>query len=111
MYRYTKISVLAIAAAMTCAAAYGSAHANENDALAVVATKISITQAIAIAEQHVKGKAARAEYENTKQGWAYDVEVVSNGRVFDVRIDANKGKVLSSLEDQVDHDDEHDEND
>jgi hypothetical protein len=41
--------------------------------------KISLTQAVTVAEQHANGK-ARAEYENSKQGWVYDVEVVSGPR-------------------------------
>ena len=41
-------------------------------------------QAITVAEQHVHGRASRAEYEHTKTGWAYDVEVVSGAKVFDV---------------------------
>ena len=47
MYSYTKLSLLAVAVAATGA------------------------------EQHANGKASRAEYENSKQGWVYDVEVIS----------------------------------
>ncbi len=56
-------------------------------------------------------KASRAEYENSKQGWVYDVEVVSGAKVFDVRVDADKGTVISSAEDKADHDDDHDKRD
>jgi uncharacterized membrane protein YkoI len=44
-------------------------------------------------------------------GWVYDVEVVTGTKVFDVRVDANKGTILSSAEDQADTADEGDESD
>lgn len=113
MYRYTKLSLLAIAIAIatTGAVAYAAKGGMENDALAITKAKIPLTQAITVAEQHANGKASRAEYENSKQGWVYDVEVVSGAKVFDVRVDADKGTVISSAEDKADHDDDHDKQD
>ncbi|MCF7767299.1 PepSY domain-containing protein [Achromobacter pulmonis] len=111
MYRYTKLALLAIVIATTGAAAYAAKGSMENDALAITKAKIALTQAVAVAEQHANGKASRAEYENSKQGWVYDVEVVSGAKVFDVRVDAEKGTVISSAEDKADHDDGHDKQD
>ncbi|HQR04485.1 MAG: PepSY domain-containing protein [Proteobacteria bacterium] len=111
MYRYTRLFLLAIAIAVTGVAAYAAKGAGENDALAIRQARIPLTQAVAVAEQHAQGKASRAEYEHSKQGWVYDVEVVSGTRVFDVRIDAEKGTVISSAEDKADHDDDHDRRD
>jgi len=108
MHRYTKVSLLVCAAATTAAAAVAAAAGRDNDAVAIANAKVSIVQAIVAAEQHANGKAARAEFENSKQGWVYDVEVVSGAKVFDVRVDAGKGTVISSAEDRTDHDDEHD---
>lgn len=51
---------------------------------------------------------SRAEYEKSQQGWAYDVEVVSGAKVFDVKVDADKGTVISAAEDKADRDDDHD---
>ena len=110
MFRQTKIAVIAIALASAGAVAY-AANTIENDALALANAKVPMTQAITVAEQHANGKAARAEYERTVTGWAYDVEVVSGTKVFDVRVDANTGAVLSSVEDKADHDDDHDKQD
>lgn len=109
MYRYTKLSALAMVFIMTGAAAYTAKNNVENDALAINKAKISLTQAIIAAEQHVKGKASRAEYEPSKQGWIYDVEVVSGTKVYDVHVDAEKGAVISSAEDKAEHD--HDKQD
>lgn len=111
MYRYTKLSLLAIAIATTGAVAYAAKGGMENDALAITKAKIPLNQAVTVAEQHANGKASRAEYENSKQGWVYDVEVVSGAKVFDVRVDADKGTVILSAEDKADHDDDHDKQD
>lgn len=104
MYRYTKLSLLAIAIVSTGAVAYAAKGGIENDALAIAKAKIPLTQAVTVAEQHANGKASRAEYENSKHGWVYDVEVVSGAKVFDVRVDAEKGSIVSSAEDKSDHD-------
>ncbi|MDE2382867.1 MAG: PepSY domain-containing protein [Xanthomonadaceae bacterium] len=111
MYRYTRLSLLTIAIGMTGAAAYASISDKDNDALAITQAKISLTQAVTVAEQHTNGKASRAEYENSKQGWVYDVEVVSGTKIFDVRVDAAKGTVMSSADDMADRDDDHDKQD
>lgn len=41
----------------------------------------------------------------------YEVEVVSGAKVFDVKIDADKGTVISSAEDKADRDNDHDKQD
>lgn len=111
MYRYTKLSLLAMVIATTGAAAYAAKGGMENDALAITKANTPLAQAVTIAEHHANGKASRAEYENSKQGWIYDVEVVSGAKVFDVRVDADNGTVISSAQDKADHDDEHDKQD
>ena len=47
----------------------------------------------------IGGESTRAEYEKTRNGWAYDIEVVAGSKVFDVRVDAEKCPVISSKED------------
>ena len=110
MLRNTKIAILAIVLASAGAGAYAAKN-TENDALSITQAKIPMTQAITAAEQHTNGRAARAEYEQTKAGWAYDIEVVAGAKVFDVRIDADKGTVISSVEDKGDADDGNDKAD
>ena len=104
---------LAALAALS-ATAIGSAYAAktvENDALAVESAKIRLTQAVTTAEQHVGGKASRAEFEKHKGQWVFDVEVVTGNKVMDVKVDPANGKVLAAAEDRADHDDEHDAED
>ena len=110
MIRNTKIAIFAAVLATGGVAAY-AANAVQNDATAITQAKISLTQAITAAEQHAGGKASKAEFEKTKMGWAYDVEVVNGAKVFDVKVDADKGTVISSAEDKADQDDEHDQAD
>lgn len=109
MNQYAKLSLLAVAIAATGAMAYAAKGGMENDALAISKAKIPLSQAVTVAEQHASGRATRAEYEDSKLGGVYDVEVVSGAKVFDVRVDADKGTVIASAEDEADHDDDRDE--
>ncbi|RUP33252.1 MAG: peptidase M4 [Curvibacter sp.] len=111
MYRNTTLSLIGIAIAAAGAMAYAAKGGVESDTFAISKAQVQLAQAVTVAEQHAQGKAVRAEYENSKQGWLYDVEVVSGAKVFDVRVDADKGTVISSAEDKADHDDDHDKQD
>jgi uncharacterized membrane protein YkoI len=107
----SKLSLLAIVLAAVGTVAYAAKDV-ENDASAIAKAKIPLTQAITAAEQHVNGKAAKAELERSKQhGLVYDIEVVSGAKVFDVKVDPEKGTVIASTEDKADHDEGHDEQD
>lgn len=110
MKRTTTFAVIAAVLATAVGGAF-AAKTGENDALAIANAKIPLVQAVTAAEQHVKGKAAKAEYEKTKSGWVYEVEVVSGSKVYDVKVDAEKGTVIASTEDKADGDDEKDEKD
>jgi uncharacterized membrane protein YkoI len=97
-----KVISLAVVIALGAGAAAFAAQNGENDAVAIRNAKLSLVDAVGIAQRHASGQASRAEFENSKQGWVYDIEVVSGSKVFDVRVDAAKGTVLSSAEDQAD---------
>ncbi|WP_431289111.1 PepSY domain-containing protein [Roseateles chitinivorans] len=109
--KYGAFAAIALAASVAGALAYaekqeggrdGGKEGGGNDAVAVTQAKVSLAQAVAVAEQHLNGKASRAEYERTKQGDAYEIEVVNGNKVFDVRVDAEKGVILSSAPDEAD---------
>lgn len=106
MTHYRRIAGLAIA--LIGAGSIAHAAGTGNDAFAINNARVSLSQAVASAESHVGGKAARAEYENTDEGAAYDVEVVKGVQVFDVRVNAENGSVIQSREDSLDDDDESD---
>ncbi|MBS0292041.1 MAG: PepSY domain-containing protein [Proteobacteria bacterium] len=99
-----KASLAALAAVLAASGALASAAASgeENDALAAAQAPVSLTQAIAAAEQHAGGKATRAEYEHSRKGAYYEVEVVQGQQVWDVRVDPQKGTVLTAALDKKD---------
>jgi uncharacterized membrane protein YkoI len=110
MQHTTKLAILATVLAAGGATAYAATASSENDAQAINHAAISLTQAVAAAEQqHPGAKASRAEFEHSKKsGWVYDVEVVNGAQVFDVQVDAQQGTVVSSVEDKADHERGHD---
>ncbi len=110
MSRTTKIGIVTVALATAGVVAF-AANTMENDATALASAQVSLSQAISSAEQHTGGKAARAEFEHTRTGWVYDVEIVNGSKKVDVRVDPTSGTVISVVDDKMDRDDEHDEDD
>ena len=110
MKRKFHLAVLGALAAAAVGSAY-AARSADNDALAIAGAQIGMTQAVSAAEQHVGGRASRAEYERHKGQWVYDVEVVNGTKVMDVKVDPASGKVIAATEDKTDHDDGHDQAD
>ena len=109
MSRYPKI--ILVSSLFVSVSAF-AVQALNNDALAAAsAAKISLPQAISIAEQHIAGKATRANLEQHKGLLSYDVEVLNDTKIFDVRIDAVKGTIISSNEDKRDEEHEADKED
>lgn len=89
-----------------------AAQTSQNEAESLNQATVTLTQAIAAAEQKVGGRASSAEYEHNKtHGWVYNVEVLSGAKVFDVKVDAKNGTVLASTLDGGDEDEGHDERD
>lgn len=110
MNRRTPVTALI---ALLAASGLGSSYAarlEANDALLINSASISLSQAIAAAEQHVGGKAARADFDQHKGQALFDIEVVKDTKIMDVKIDPANGKVISSAEHQEGHDGGHDEN-
>lgn len=58
--------------------------------------KVTLTTAIQIAAQSVNGKVISAEFELERGQSVYDTEIVKGNQIYNVSIDANTGKVLSS---------------
>ena len=97
------ISATAIAAPV----ANTKAVASSSEALSAMQSKISLTQAINIAKQNAKGDLVSAEFDYDDDGknkgtGKYKVEFVSNGTSYEVKIDANTGKVLKTKQEKLD---------
>lgn len=103
------VSVLGAAAAGAAAIAAKNETPEANDALAAMNAKVSLVQAVTLAEQHLNGKATRAEFETGRQGPRYEIEIVSGTQVIDVQVDADKGVILSSAPDRHDGKDRDDD--
>jgi len=89
-----------------CTVAIANGISMDNDAARVTSAKISLAQAITVAEQRVSGKASRAEFDHSLHGDVYEVEVLAGPKVFDVKVDAENGTIISSVEDQPDRDED-----
>ncbi len=112
MVRKSLFAMVAAALVVAGGATAFAAQTAQNDALAVNQATVTLTQAVAAAEQQAGGRASKAEFEHSKaHGWVYEVEVVSGTKVFDVQVDAQSGTVLASKLDSADHEGGHDRND
>ena len=77
----------------------------EHDGAPVDASKATVTmsQAIATAEQQAGGKATRAKLENETGKLLYEIKVAGKDKVTEVKVDATDGKVLASGADSHAH--------
>lgn len=102
MNRKINLSMLIVAAGLATAGglAYASqAGTGTNDAITNLSkAQITLEQAVGTAlGQHPGGKVTKAELDSEKGAAFYEVEVATaDHKVFDVKIDAGSGKVLSS---------------
>lgn len=110
MKRATQLS-LASAVIVAIGGIGFAASARDSDPPEMAAAGIGMSQAVTAAEQHASGKASRAEFEKSRGEWVYDVEVVNGAKVYDVKVDAAKGSVISATEDKVDIDEHSDAED
>lgn len=99
-------AVVAALSALSFGGAYAARNSSENDALAISTAKIDLAKAVAAAEQHVGGKAAKAEFEQHEGQSVYEIEVVKDRKVMDVRVNATSGSVISVAEDTADKEDD-----
>ena len=93
---YTAFTVLVITAFAT------NALADAEDVKAASEAKISLVQAIQAAEKHQGGKAIDASIDDDSFTPTYEVSVVKDAKLYDVRIDAVSGGVLNTREDKDD---------
>lgn len=106
----TKSALIALTIAGVGATAIAAPVANtkaatsSSEAVSAMQSKISLTQAIAIAKQNAKGDLVSAEfdYDDDDATSEYEVEFVANGTSYEVKIDANTGKVLKTKQESLD---------
>lgn len=93
----TMKTLLAATALVTAFAA--PAFADRGDIRALEGAKVSLVDAIKAAEKHQGGRAYEASIDDDSFQPAYEVGVIKDGRVYDVRINATDGSVVGSRED------------
>ena len=79
-----------------------SGQSHGEDDLDVGRAKISLSRAVAAAEQKVGGRAAHADLDDENGKLVFGVEVVTGKQATDVKVDAMSGQVLSARADQAD---------
>lgn len=78
--------------------AYASQRDDRDDAAPTASgpPAVSLSQAIAIAEQHAQGNAISAELEREDGRAHYEVEVAAAGRTVGVKVDVSDGSVIGA---------------
>jgi uncharacterized membrane protein YkoI len=82
-----------------------------DDAAIVANAKVTMTQAIAVAESQVGGKAVGSGIEDQNGTVAFEVEVLKDGQRHKVLIDPQSGQVVKSAVADNEHDGNGDERD
>ena len=92
------------ATAIAAPVANTKAVASSSEALSAMQSKISLAQAINIGKQNAKGDLVSAEfdYDDDDATSKYEVEFVGNGTSYEVKVDANTGKVLKTKQEKLD---------
>ena len=80
----------------------GLALADVEDARALEGASISLIEAIEAAEAHTSGKAYDAQIEDDSFSPEFEVSVVADNRLWDVRVNGETGEVISAREDRDD---------
>ncbi len=78
------------------------ALAGISEARAMKDAKISLVDAIQSAESHTGGKAYEASIDDDSFSLDYEVSVLKDDRIYDVRVDASSGDVTGVREDRDD---------
>lgn len=78
--------------------------AKVSDAVAIAKSKISLEQAVAIAQKNMIGDLISAEFDQNDylSGGTFEVKSISNDTEHEIKIDANSGKVLKSKQEKLD---------
>jgi len=93
--------VIMVSTAVNVAQASDSKEKDAKELQLFSQAKISLSEAIKAAEQKVGGKAMEAEIDDEASSVQFEIEVVKEGKVHNVLVDGNTGKVLKvSLSDE-----------
>jgi len=77
----------------------GIVLADKEDIHLLEQTKISLTEAIGIAESHQKGRAYEASLDDDSFSPRYEISVIAENKIYELEVDGVSGEVLSTRED------------
>jgi uncharacterized membrane protein YkoI len=89
-------TLVAFATGMTAASAAPGRGERDGAPIDVSKATVTMSQAIATAEQQAGGKATRAKLENETGKLLYEIKVAGKDKTTEVKVDAQDGKVLAS---------------
>jgi uncharacterized membrane protein YkoI len=89
-------TLVAFATGMTAASAAMGRGEHDRAPIDVSKATVTMSQAIATAEQQAGGKATRAKLENETGKLVYEIKVAGKDKITEVKVDAQDGKVLAS---------------
>jgi len=92
-------TLVAFATGITAASAAMGRGEHDRAPVDVSKATVTMSQAIATAEQQAGGKATRAKLENETGKLVYEVKVAGKDKVTEVKVDATDGKMGSLLMD------------
>ena len=98
--RIVVVSVLAMAAATTAFAAESRRGSEADEAVAYEQVKMTLADAIALAERQTGGKAVEATLEQERGTVSFEVEIMKDRAFRKVTIDATTGQVVTSNADR-----------
>jgi uncharacterized membrane protein YkoI len=67
---------------------------------ALAKTQISLMEAISAAEMHQGGRAYDASLDDDRFGPEYEVDVIADGRSYEVRVDGISGEIIGARKDR-----------
>jgi uncharacterized membrane protein YkoI len=100
------ISLLATSSVAAALLVPGAAVADRDDIRALDEAKLTLVEAIQIAEAHQAGRAFEAKLEDDSFSPEYEVEVVANGEIYELTIDGVTGEVRKVKAERMEEDED-----
>lgn len=101
------LSIAGVGTATIVAAQAATSTGSVSESMAAAQSKVSLEQAIVIANKAVKGDVISAEFDQNDHsaGGKYEVKIVNNNNEYEVKVDATTGKVSRDKQEKLDRED------
>lgn len=101
------VAITGVGAATIVASQAALTKGQVSEAVAAVQSKISLKQAIAIGNKTVKGDIISVEFDQNDYlaGANYEIKTIASNTEYEIKVDANTGKVTSTKQEKLDSED------